>query len=131
MYDAQLFPDVFAFLGGLVGQGIKLSILSASNQKILSALIEYYQLSDYFDFIRGVNNYGAYGKVACGHDLLKAVKNKKEEVLLVGDTDYDYKISTNLQIDCVLVSNGHQSKKRLKKTTNNVVASLSLLKINR
>ena len=71
MYQPQLFENVPKLLSKLSNAGFGLSILSASNEKVLYDLVNHYQLTNYFDYIVGVNNYGANGKVKSGSYLLK------------------------------------------------------------
>ena len=75
----------------------------------------------------GVDNYGALGKLEMGKLLMKRIPCKKKDVVLIGDTDHDFEVAKKLNIDCILVSSGHQSNKRLKSLTNNVIETLSEL----
>ena len=124
MFKPKLFNNVLAVLNGLKKEGFRLSILSASNQNVLSKLIKYYSLTEYFDNVVGVNNYGANGKIESGQNLLKKINQTNDEIIMVGDTDYDYKVAKNLQIDCILIGNGHQSLNKLQLTTKGVLNSL-------
>ena len=125
MYRPGLFSSTINTLTQLSLNNIKMSILSASNQSTLNKLVSYYKLNSFFKHVVGVQNHGAIGKGQAGASLLKKLDLKKKEVLLIGDTDYDYEIAKNLEIDCILVSEGHQSSKRLKKITKHVVPTLN------
>ena len=127
MFKPKLFDGVLTVLKHFKKQGLSLSILSASNEKVLTKLIKHYSLTKYFDYIVGVNNYGANGKIERGHNLLKKINQTNDKIIMVGDTDYDYDISLNLQIDCMLIANGHQSLNRLKLKTNNVIDCLETM----
>ena len=124
MFKPKLFNNVLTVLNSLKKEGFELSILSASNQKVLSKLIKYYSLTQYFDNVVGVNNYGANGKIESGQNLLKEINQTNDQIIMVGDTDYDYQVAKNLQIDCILIGNGHQSLNKLKSVTKEVVNSL-------
>ena len=124
MFKPKLFNNVLTVLNSLKKEGFELSILSASNQKVLSKLIKYYSLTQYFDNVVGVNNYGANGKIESGQNLLKEINQTNDQIIMVGDTDYDYQVAKNLQIDCILIGNGHQSLNKLKSITKEVVNSL-------
>ena len=124
MFKPKLFNNVLTVLNSLKKEGFGLSILSASNQKVLSKLIKYYSLTRYFDNVVGVNNYGANGKIESGQNLLKEINQTNNQIIMVGDTDYDYQVAKNLQIDCILIGNGHQSLNKLKSITKEVVNSL-------
>ena len=48
-------------------------------------------------------------------------------MVLVGDTDHDYEVATNLGIDCILISHGHQSRTRLNNLNSQVIENLDQL----
>ena len=124
MYQPQLFDDTINTIIQLIQSDISLSILSASNQEVLTQLVEYYSLTQYFDYIIGVDNYGANGKIECGRALIKQLNQPRNQIILIGDTDYDYEVASQLNINCILKTNGHQSINKLKIKTNNIIKSL-------
>ena len=127
MFEANLFDVTVNVLKKLLNMGFTLSVLSASHQQILNQLIDHYQLKKYFLHVVGVNNFGAYGKYDQGKMLIKNLNYKNNELVYVGDMDQDYYIAKKLQISCILLSCGHQSKPRLEEITSNVVDSLDEL----
>ena len=127
MYLPGLFSDTITTLKMLLKREIEVSILSASNQTILENLVTHYQIKKFFHYICGVDNYGANGKLENGVDLLKKINYDKKNILIVGDTDYDYKVAKTLGVDCVLISSGHQSEKRLRCVGNNLIKSIAEL----
>ena len=48
---------------------------------------------------------------------------------MIGDTIHDYEVAHNLEIDCLLISSGHQSHERLATVTSNIISELSELKM--
>ena len=126
-YNGNLFPGVYNILQKLISNGISLSMLSASHQNTLEDLTKYYSIDQYFNIISGVDNYIADGKIVNGHSLIKSLNLNNEDIVLIGDTDHDYEVANNLNIDCVLVSHGHQSSNRLKQISNHVIDSLNVL----
>ena len=125
MYKPQLFNGVPTILTELLSRGFHLSILSASHKEVLSPLISYYKLNEYFDSVVGVNNYSANGKIRGGRDLLKKINIHKEKIIMIGDTNYDYRVAQKLGLDCLLVSWGHQSRNQLNKSTNHIINTLN------
>tara|TARA_A100001011_G_C14117601_1_gene759784 strand:+ start:53 stop:688 length:636 start_codon:yes stop_codon:yes gene_type:complete len=121
---AHLFPDTLDALNKIKSQSVKLSILSASNQKILNSLMSFYSIDHFFEYISGVDNYEALGKESLGFNLLKNLNESRSDIVMIGDTDLDYRISQKLGIDCILISRGHQSHKRLSKLDCPVIFSL-------
>ena len=122
---AHLYPDAVGTLNKIKSHNIHLSILSASNQKILRSLTNFHSIDRFFLHILGVNNYEAIGKEDLGFKLLNSLSESRCEIALVGDTDLDYKISQKLGIDCILISRGHQTHKRLSALGCPVVHSLT------
>ena len=126
-YSADLFIDTKLILEKLRGMGFSLSILSASNQNTLNDLTAYYSINQYFDLIIGVNNYIADGKIENGKKLMRTIGLDRNQIILIGDTDHDYEVAENLKIDCLLISHGHQSEQRLKKSSNRVIKKFNQL----
>jgi phosphoglycolate phosphatase len=47
---------------------------------------------------------------------------------LIGDTLHDADVAKTIDVDCVLISNGHQSPEKLSLNGNTVLSDLSELK---
>jgi len=93
--------------------GVKQYILSASKQYSLDEIISFFALTPFFDRVFGVDDHHAYGKEQVGHRLMRCLALRPEETVLVGDTLHDAAVSRALNIDCLLLAGGHQSKERL------------------
>lgn len=126
-YDASLFVATRLVLKKLSTMGLSLSILSASNQVMLDDLTKYYSINKCFDFIFGVDNYIANGKIENGKKLITKIDCESDKIILIGDTDHDYEVAQNLKIDCLLISHGHQSNKRLRDVSQNVIKNFNQL----
>ena len=124
-FSAHLFPDTVDTLNKIKSHNVQLSILSASNQKILSSLANFYSINRFFSHVLGVDNYEAAGKESLGFELLKNLSESRSDITMVGDTDLDYRVSQKLGIDCILISRGHQSHKRLSVLDCPVICSLA------
>ena len=46
------------------------------------------------------------------------------EVVMIGDTVHDFEVAQAMGTDCILISNGHNSRERLEKTGVLVLDSL-------
>ena len=126
-YNPSLFPKTKNILQSLVNKNLNLYLLSASHQHVLNDLVEYYGIKDFFDHISGVDNHIADGKINNGHRLLKKISCRNKDLILIGDTDHDLEVANSLNIDCILLSCGHQSTKRLRGVSNNVIKDLTCL----
>jgi phosphoglycolate phosphatase len=124
---ANLFPEVKRILQYFTNMGIHQSVLSAMEHKKLLLSLKEKDIYRFFENITGIEDHYAHSKVEIGKELLKKIPFLKEEIVLIGDTLHDLEVSKELEIDCVLVSNGHQSKERL--VANNAIVINTLSKI--
>ena len=119
--DCPLAPGSRELLGKIKASGKKQSVLSATEQGSLHAMMSQFGLSHYFDFIFGIPDKLAGSKVARGHDLLRESGVPPTRTLLIGDTDHDLEVGHALGISVLLVTHGHQSAERLKRLHHDVV----------
>lgn len=92
---------------------IQQSVLSASEQSILDGMLQTYGIRDFFTHVYGVNNLYGDSKIEIGHKLLTQLTIPSENVVIVGDTLHDVEVAQALGVSCVLIAQGHQSRKRL------------------
>jgi len=123
-YDAKLFSNTKNILLDLSKKNITHSILSAQNQSLLNDLTMFYKIREYFTEIYGVDNYHALGKIERGFELLEKLDINNDEILIIGDTIYDYDVAKKLEISCLLTSQGHQSYSRLKNTDAHIISKI-------
>jgi len=92
-------------------KGIKQVILSASEINNLKKQLSVFDIEKYFDEILGISDIYAGSKTEIGLEFIK--KANVEKALLIGDTEHDFETACALGADCVLISNGHQSREKL------------------
>jgi phosphoglycolate phosphatase len=92
---------------------IQQSVLSASEQSILDGMLLTYGIRGFFNHVCGVNNLFGDSKIEIGHKLLAQLTIPIEDVVIVGDTLHDVEVAQALGVSCVLIAQGHQSRKRL------------------
>jgi len=109
----RLHADAAHALSLIRQSGIGQSVLSASEQSILSAMLEAFGVSRYFDGIFGVDNLYGHSKLELGHALLKRLGLPPDSVLMVGDSLHDHEVAVALGARCLLIAHGHQSYARL------------------
>ena len=114
-------------LSYIKGRGISQSVLSAGNIADVLDFVEYHKLSDFFTIISGVYHTNATGKSDVAHKHLNQIQACTSDILLIGDTLHDFEIATDLKVDCVLYSKGHNSKNRLLEASNSVINDLEEL----
>ena len=86
-------------------------ILSASEINNLLLQISEFDISCYFDEILGLSDVYAKSKIDIGLDYIS--RKNVSNALLIGDTEHDLEVANALGVDCLLISNGHQSKEKL------------------
>jgi phosphoglycolate phosphatase len=102
-------------------------VLSAMEEEMLRFMIEHFEIEAYFDGVYGLAHLEGDSKVSRGRDLLRDFNIEPRETLLIGDTDHDAEVAETLGLSAALVSKGHQSHKRLRKTKHAVYSSYRVL----
>jgi len=108
-----LHPEAIPVLQQLQNLGCRQFIVSAMEQQQLEKTISDNQISSYFEEICGLDHHFATSKVENGRNLIVKRKLNPELTLLIGDTIHDYEVAQVIGCNCILIANGHQSKKRL------------------
>ena len=109
--SVPLFPNTEDVLSDFQQKGIHQIILSASEMSNLLAQMKPFNINTYFDEILGISNIYAESKTDMGKLYIERTKPKK--AVLIGDTIHDKEVADALQVDCILIANGHQSKTSL------------------
>lgn len=122
---SQLQPESQNCLNVLTNLGFTHSVLSAYEQSRLEFAIEYFGLTSYFKHIIGLSDLFARSKVENGKWLIGQLEHPPEEVVLIGDTTHDHEVAEAMGIDCVLMTNGHQSPEHFIKTGRKTFGSIS------
>ncbi|MHC5059939.1 MAG: HAD family hydrolase [Planctomycetota bacterium] len=105
--------------------GLKQSILSAYHQQMLEQVVEQCGIRDFFTGLSGLNDYYANCKIDLGKKLIEESGLDKDQILLIGDTVHDFEVASRIGCDCVLLTGGHQSEKKLKTCSVPVLRSIS------
>lgn len=118
---ATLFHDVPSLLKQINATKTQ-SILSAAAQWHLEEITQHFKIHDFFHHRFGIDNHYAISKLERGKELIKLSNIPKEETILIGDTDHDFEVASDLGITCLLVADGHQSIERLSKFSSTVIS---------
>lgn len=127
-FEMNLFEGAREILHYAKDKGIKQSILSAYKHDTLIEVLQHYDILKFFENVSGLDNIYAGSKERLGLDLRKKINLNKEEILFVGDTLHDADVAKAMNVECILISNGHQSPEKLKANGNVVISSISELK---
>ena len=103
--NCKLFHDTKNVLAEIQSMGISQVILSASHIKNLNMQISSFGITDYFDEMLGLSDIYAKSKIDIGKDYI--MREKISNAVLIGDSKHDYEVAQALNIDCILIKNGH------------------------
>ncbi|HZH71811.1 MAG TPA: HAD hydrolase-like protein [Mariniphaga sp.] len=128
--ECQLHPASTEVLTHFRNKGMRQFVLSAMHQTMLQETLLHNNIIHYFESFSGLNNHYAVSKVARGLELFKIFPIDKNTACMIGDTIHDYQVAQALEIKCVLIADGHQSKQRLESTGATVFNNLAELIYN-
>lgn len=109
----RLHAGMAELIAELSDSGIKSSVLSAAKEEDLLGMLEHFNIKHLFEYIYGVSDHLAHGKIARGLDLLSKINLPPSQIVLVGDTDHDAEVADSLGVDAILLDGGHQCPDRL------------------
>lgn len=118
--ESSLFPGTLSLLSE-IKKSKNQYILSAVSQWHLDEMTSHFKLDSFFDKRFGVNNHYASSKLERGNELMEIAKIPKGRTILIGDTIHDFEVASKLEIDCLIIADGHQSFERLQSTTSNII----------
>lgn len=125
--QCNLHKGVTTTLNQFQSKNINQFILTAAHKKDVEALLLHYSINEFFNGIEGLDNYRAESKVDRGIALIDSHGINRSDTVLIGDTIHDYEVAKEIGVDCVLISNGHQSKERLQACMNGKGAVLDTI----
>lgn len=109
-----LFDGVKDLLERNISLGNKNIVLSASKIDMLKSQLKDLGIVEMFDEILGIDNIYATSKLPIGLNFIK--DKDPNDCMMIGDTLHDAYVAEKMNIECVLVANGHQSKRVLKQS---------------
>ena len=98
-------------------------ILSASQIDNLWLQIGEFDIVQYFDKILGISDIYATSKIQIGQEYMRNANVKR--AVLIGDTLHDYEVARALDIDCLLIANGHQNEEYLRTSSVPVLKDIT------
>lgn len=111
---ASLRSGALEFLSLCNERSVEQYVLSATESHILDEQLSFLGIRHYFKEIAGRDDIYAESKLALAkrfHDT-----HEPQPTLYIGDTDHDAACAEIIGADCILLSGGHQSFEKLKKT---------------
>ncbi|MGI6393477.1 MAG: HAD family hydrolase [bacterium] len=124
----ELFQDVVPVIKDFKEKSLTIGIFSAMEHSLLIKHTEHFKIPPFFDFIQGIEDHYAGGKIHLAQKILEKTELEGGEILFVGDTYHDYEVATEIGCQVVLINRGHNPKEKLKETRVPVLNSLKELK---
>ena len=124
-FECDLQPVARELIRALFSRNIPQAVLSAYQHDTLLQAVDYFELTEYFEDIIGLNDIYASGKVENGRTYIAGLDIDPEEILFVGDTVHDFEVARAMGVHCILVANGHNSRARLETCGVEVVDTLA------
>lgn len=110
--QATLFDDVRETVAFFRNNGVRQTVLSATERNMLCDQLTDLNLFDCFEEILGLDNIHAASKLSLAREW--RIQHPQERVLFVGDTDHDVETAKVMGAECVLIARGHQAGEHLK-----------------
>jgi len=123
--SCPLHDGVRGALAALGDAGVRQFVLSAMEERMLSATIEHLGIDGFFTAVYGLSHLEGDSKVERGRELLAGFAIRPDSAILIGDTDHDAEVAQALGIPVALIAGGHQNAARLRATGRPVYDSLA------
>jgi phosphoglycolate phosphatase len=111
--NAPFRTGVIDFIKARQSKNQKQILLSASEKNNLLEQTDYFGITGLFEEVLGIDDILGESKISLALSWLKQKQPKPDRMLLIGDTLHDFEVSQALACDCVLLTDGHNSRQRL------------------
>jgi phosphoglycolate phosphatase len=118
----KLLPGVGEALEKIKATGLNIAIATSKSHQGSTIILEHFGLMDYFDFIIGgdtVQHHKPHPE--CLERSLAQWGIEDEEMLFIGDTEFDTEAAHRAGIDCIAVATGYASRLDLEQSTAEAV----------
>lgn len=109
-----VFPDVAETLMSLKEKGIRMAVVTSRDTVSLKLIADRRELTPFFEtYVTGADGFLPKPAPDMVLELLKRMKLKEDEVLVVGDTTFDIDMGNSAGCKTVAVTYGNHSRERL------------------
>lgn len=112
----SLHDGVTDMLSQLKKKGVHQYLLSASDLHFLHEQLDNYDIEQYFEQVRGLDNIHAASKAELSKRFVQESGLNPREVVFIGDSVHDSEVAHGAGCRCILIANGHEDKGKLEKT---------------
>lgn len=121
LQQQPLMPGINLVLDAMGEKGKQQVIVSASNKNQLLDNARKYCVLGYFNKVLAFDNFTAESKVSMAEAFVREYKICPENTVVIGDTLHDYQMAQAVGCDCILTTQGHQSRKELSRANHAVI----------
>lgn len=125
LLSGSLYPNVDNMLQYLHKFNVQNIILSGQNQKDLDDQVDYFGIRKYFHIVKGSKEKDASDKEQQLSNILQCQNLSPKDILIIGDTIFDWELAAAYDSPCVLFTHGHQDEKTLSQTPAKVFSCFS------
>jgi len=104
--------------------GIKQSIITAGDKRLIGNYVSHFGISHYFESLVGTENILAAGKIGVAKRYMTNAGLDGSNVVVIGDTVHDAEVAKEIGADILLYANGHNSVQRLSLTKAVIIKDL-------
>lgn len=123
--EAGLASGAYSTLSHFNEKGYRQVILSAMEHQTLEKALATKGIRSFFDEVSGIADHYGGSKLEQGKELIHRLQTVSKTLYLIGDTLHDAEVASQLGVHPILISHGHHSEKRLKKTGAVVVGDFA------
>lgn len=125
--DDPVMPGALQMLCRFKSMGKHQIIVSASNIEKVTNQLSKYSLLEYFDKVLARSDYNVEDKTYLAQNYFREKEINPDTSVVIGDCVADWQMSRGLCCDCILTTNGHQSREDLEATDAVVIDNLTEL----
>lgn len=124
---SSFYPEIEELLKRIEDNGMKMAILSNKKDEIVQKIVKEKLSSFTFSFVMGqTNRFPLKPNPSSLFYMIEKEKLKKEDILYIGDSEVDYTLSKNANVDSIIVSYGFRSREELKNSGVETIVDTTL-----
>ena len=106
LFDGELYPGIISMLQSQKNAGIKISVATNKSHENAMAILDYFGISEFCEFMLGSDNDGKLSKADIIDICLSQLRADKERTIYIGDSFYDSEGAEMVGIDFMGVTYG-------------------------
>jgi phosphoglycolate phosphatase len=121
--QSPLTPCLAETLAEVKRLGVEQIVLSACEINMLRRNLESYGVLEHFSEVIGLDNIHARSKLHLAKQW--RAEHPEARALMIGDTTHEFEVARVMDVDCVLYSGGHQSRRKLSSCQCPIIDNIS------